>query len=289
LLEDVHYGTFFGLMDLTNLLYFMIKKIFILLAMVMIIDGCARVPLSGRRQLSIIGNSEILPMSYDQYSQVMAESKVVTQTPQGQQVVQVGNRIAKAVEVYLNEQGYADQLEGYAWEFNLIESDQINAWAMPGGKIAFYTGIMPITQNEAGIAVIMGHEVAHAIANHARERMSQGLVANGLLGGLQVAMGQNPSLTQTLFLQAVGYGGQVGMLKFSRDQELEADELGLTFMAIAGYDPREAPRFWERMEAQAGGGARPPEFLSTHPGPNRRIEQLNKMMPAAMEYYNRNR
>lgn len=267
----------------------MIKKIFILLAMVMIIDGCARVPLSGRRQLSIIGNSEILPMSYDQYSQVMAESKVVTQTPQGQQVVNVGNRIAKAVEVYLNEQGYADQLEGYAWEFNLIESDQINAWAMPGGKIAFYTGIMPITQNEAGIAVIMGHEVAHAIANHARERMSQGLVANGLLGGLQVAMGQNPSLTQTLFLQAVGYGGQVGMLKFSRDQELEADELGLTFMAIAGYDPREAPRFWERMEAQAGGGARPPEFLSTHPGPNRRIDQLNKMMPAAMEYYNRNR
>jgi len=267
----------------------MTKKILILLAMVLIIDGCARVPLSGRRQLSIIGNSEILPMSYDQYSQVMAESKVVTQTPQGQQVVKVGNRIAKAVEVYLNEQGYADELKGFAWEFNLLESDQINAWAMPGGKVAFYTGIMPITQNEAGVAVIMGHEVAHAIANHARERMSQGLVANGLLGGLQVAMGQNPSLTQTLFLQAVGYGGQVGMLKFSRDQELEADELGLTFMAIAGYDPREAPRFWQRMEAQAGDGARPPEFLSTHPGPNRRIEQLNKMMPAAMEYYNRNR
>jgi len=267
----------------------MTKKILILLAMVLIIDGCARVPLSGRRQMSIIGNSEILPMSYDQYSQVMAESKVVTQTPEGQQVVKVGNRIAKAVEVYLNEKGYTDQLEGYAWEFNLIESDQINAWAMPGGKIAFYTGIMPITQNENGIAVIMGHEVAHAIANHARERMSQGLVANGLLGGLQVAMGQNPSLTQTLFLQAVGFGGQVGMLKFSRNQELEADELGLTFMAIAGYDPREAPRFWERMEAQAGDGARPPEFLSTHPGPNRRIDQLNKMMPAAMEYYNRNR
>jgi len=267
----------------------MTKKILILLAMVLIIDGCARVPLSGRRQMSIIGNSEILPMSYDQYSQVMAESKVVTQTPEGQQVVKVGNRIAKAVEVYLTEQGYQDQLEGYAWEFNLIESDQVNAWAMPGGKIAFYTGIMPITQNENGIAVIMGHEVAHAIANHARERMSQGLVANGLLGGLQVAMGQNPSLTQTLFLQAVGYGGQVGMLRFSRNQELEADELGLTFMAIAGYDPREAPRFWERMEAQAGDGARPPEFLSTHPGPNRRIDQLNKMMPTAMEYYNRNR
>ena len=267
----------------------MIKKIFILLAVVLIIDGCARVPLSGRRQLSIIGNEEILPMSYDQYSQMMAESKLVTQSPQGQMVVNVGNRIAKAVETYLKERGYEDELEGFAWEFNLIESDQVNAWAMPGGKVAFYTGIMPIAKDATGVAVVMGHEVAHAIANHARERMSQGLVANGLIGGLQVAMGQNPTLTQTIFLQAVGVGGQVGMLKFGRNQELEADELGLTFMAIAGYDPREAPRFWERMEAQAGDGARPPEFLSTHPGPNRRIQKLNDMMPAAMEYYNRNK
>jgi len=253
------------------------------------IYGCAKVPLLGRRQVSIIGNSEILPMSYEQYDQVMAESRVITDTPEGQMVVNVGNRIAKAVESYLRENGYGDQLEGYAWEFNLLESDQVNAWAMPGGKIAFYTGIMPIAQDETGVAVIMGHEVAHAIANHARERMSQGLVANGLLGGLQVAMGQNPSLTQSIFLQAVGMGGQVGMLKFSRDQELEADNLGLTFMALAGYDPREAPRFWERMEAQAGDGQRPPEFLSTHPGPNRRIQQLHDMMPDAMEYYEQNR
>lgn len=267
----------------------MIKKILLLLTIAFIIDGCARVPLSGRRQLSIVGNSEILPMSYDQYSQVLSESKVVTQSAQGQMLVNVGNRIAKAVETYLVENGYGDQLEGFAWEFNLIESEQVNAWAMPGGKVAFYTGIMPIAQDDTGVAVVMGHEVAHAIANHARERMSQGLVANGLLGGLQVAMGQNPNLTQTIFLQAVGYGGQVGMLKFGRDQELEADELGLTFMAIAGYDPREAPRFWERMEAQSGGGDRPPEFLSTHPGPNRRIQKLNEMMPNAMEYYNRNR
>jgi predicted Zn-dependent protease len=267
----------------------MIKKIIILLTIVLIVDGCARVPLSGRRQVSIIGNSEILPMSYEQYDQVIAESKTVTNSPQGQMVVNVGNRIAKAVESYLKERGYDDETEGFAWEFHLIENEQVNAWAMPGGKVAFYTGIMPIAPDETGVAVVMGHEVAHAIANHARERMSQGLVANGLLGGLQAAMGQNPNLTQTIFLQAVGFGGQVGMLKFSRNQELEADELGLTFMALAGYDPREAPKFWERMEAAAGGGERPPEFLSTHPGPDRRIQKLNEMMPGAMEYYERGR
>lgn len=262
----------------------MLKRIFIVFILGLFAYGCATVPLSGRRQLSLVDNSEILPLAYEQYSDVKGESKIVTNTENGQKVVRVGKNIASAVEKYLNENNYGDVLEGFSWEFNLIESDQVNAWCMPGGKVAFYTGILPICQDEAGIAVVMGHEVAHAIANHARERMSQGLVANGLMGGLQVAMGQNPSLTQTIFLQAVGVGGQVGMLKFSRDQELESDQLGLIFMAIAGYDPREAPRFWERMEAQSGGGA-PPEFLSTHPGPNRRIDQLNKQMPKALEYY----
>lgn len=267
----------------------MVKKVIVFLLLGIIIYSCAKVPVSGRRQLSIIGNREILPLSYDQYSQVMNESKVVTNTPDGQKVVNVGKRVASAVEQYLKEKNYKDATEGFAWEFNLIESDQVNAWCMPGGKVAFYTGIMPICQDEAGIAVVMGHEVAHAIANHARERMSQGMVANGLLGGLQAAMGQNPTLTQTIFLQAVGFGGQVGMLKFSRDQELEADQLGLIFSSMAGYDPREAPEFWKRMEAKAGGGARPPEFLSTHPGPNRRIERLEEQMPEAMEYYEKNR
>lgn len=262
----------------------MLKRIFIVFTLGIFVYGCATVPLSGRRQLSLVDNSEILPLSYEQYSDVKGESKMVTNSENGQKVVRVGKNIASAVEKYLNENNYGDLLEGFSWEFNLIESDQVNAWCMPGGKVAFYTGILPICQDETGIAVVMGHEVAHAIANHARERMSQGLVANGLMGGLQVAMGQNPSLTQTIFLQAVGVGGQVGMLKFSRDQELESDQLGLIFMAIAGYDPREAPRFWERMEAQSGGGA-PPEFLSTHPGPNRRIDQLNKQMPKALEYY----
>ena len=260
------------------------KKTVLFLTLGLFIYGCATVPLSGRRQLSIVGNSEILPLSYEQYREVKGESKLVTNTPDGQKVVRVGKRIASAVEEYLKENNYGEILDGFSWEFNLIESDQVNAWCMPGGKVAFYTGIIPVCQDEAGIAVVMGHEVAHAIANHARERMSQGLVANGLLGGLQVAMGENPSLTQTIFLQAVGIGGQVGMLKFSRDQELEADQLGLIFMAIAGYDPREAPEFWKRMEAKSGGGS-PPEFLSTHPGPGRRIDQLNKQMPEALKYY----
>jgi predicted Zn-dependent protease len=266
----------------------MLKKIGVLFLIGLIGYSCSTVPLSGRRQLSIVGNSEILPLSYDQYSQVVSESKIVTNTPDGQKVVNVGRRIASAVEQYLKDNNYKSITDGFAWEFNLIESDQVNAWCMPGGKVAFYTGIMPICQDETGIAVVMGHEVAHAIANHARERMSQGMVANGLLGGVQVAMGENPSLTQTIFLQAIGYGGQVGMLKFSRDQELEADQLGLIFMSIAGYDPRQAPAFWERMNANAGGGA-PPEFLSTHPGPARRIERLQEQMPDAMVYYEKNK
>jgi len=262
----------------------MLKRILILFSVGLFAYGCATVPLSGRRQLSLVNNSEVLPLSYQQYSDVKKESKVVTNTPDGQKVVRVGKRIASAVEEYLKANNHGDLLEGFSWEFNLIQDDQVNAWCMPGGKVAFYTGIIPVCQDETGIAVVMGHEVAHAIASHARERMSQGLVANGLLGGLQVALGENPSLTQSIFLQAVGIGGQVGMLKFSRDQELEADQLGLIFMAIAGYDPQEAPRFWERMEAKSGGGA-PPEFLSTHPGPNRRIDQLNKQMPEALKYY----
>jgi predicted Zn-dependent protease len=266
----------------------MLKKITILLLVGLIGYSCATVPLSGRRQLSIVGNSEILPLSYDQYSQVVRESKVVTNTPDGQKVVNVGKRIASAVEQYLKDNNQGSITEGFSWEFNLLESDQVNAWCMPGGKVAFYTGIMPICQDETGVAVVMGHEVAHAIANHARERMSQGMLKNGLLGGVQVAMGENPSLTQTIFLQAIGFGGQVGMLRFSRDQELEADQLGLIFMSIAGYDPREAPRFWERMNANSGGGA-PPEFLSTHPGPSRRIERLQEQMPDALVYYEKNK
>lgn len=264
----------------------MTKKAILLLFTALFLYGCATVPVTGRRQLNLVPNAEILPMSYDQYSKVLKESEVSNNRQWTAMVRSVGERIRVAVEKYMNEKGLADQLAGYDWEFNLLESEQVNAWCMPGGKVAFYTGIMPICQDEAGVAVVMGHEIAHAIANHGRERMSEGLIANLGLTSLSAAFGQNPSLTEQLLLQSAGIGTQLGMLSFSRTHESEADEIGLIFMAIAGFDPREAPEFWKRMEAQSN-GQRPPEFLSTHPNPENRIADLKRHMPKALKYYKR--
>jgi predicted Zn-dependent protease len=247
--------------------------------------ACAKVAVTGRQQLSLVSNAEIIPMADQQYDSVVRTAKLSTNQQQTAMVKSVGSRIQRAVERYMAENNASAELEGFQWEFNLIDDPKtVNAWCMPGGKVAFYTGIMPICQNEAGVAVVMGHEVAHAIANHARERMSQGLVANGLLGTVGAALGQNPTLTKQLFYQAVGVGAQVGMLKFSRQHESEADKIGLIFMAMAGYDPHEAPRFWERMSSQSGGAA-PPEWLSTHPSHSSRIKDLNEAIPEAMKYY----
>ncbi|GMQ27419.1 M48 family metallopeptidase [Algoriphagus confluentis] len=261
------------------------KKTIAILTLGLMVYACAKVPLTGRMQLAAVSNEEIMPLVNEEYAKIKRESKVVTQTSQGQQVVNVGKRISKAVEDFLLQEGYQDLVATFAWEFNLLESEQVNAWCMPGGKVAFYTGIMPICQDETGIAVVMGHEVAHAVASHSRERMSNGMLANLGISAISVAMGQNPTLTEQIFLQSIGVTSQLGMLKFSRKHELEADELGLIFMAMAGYDPRQAPVFWERM-AKVGGEA-PPEFLSTHPGPDRRIERLNANMAKALEYYNK--
>lgn len=262
----------------------MIKKILMLFLLGLFLYSCATVPVTGRRQLSLVPNSEILPLSYDQYNQVLQENKLSDNQQWTAMVKNVGGRIKVAVEQYMAQKGLSSQLDGYSWEFNLIEEETVNAWCMPGGKVAFYTGIMPICKDETGVAVVMGHEVAHAIANHGRERMSEGLVANLGLSSLSAAMGQNPTMTQQLLLQSVGIGTQLGMLSFSRTHESEADEIGLIFMAMAGYDPREAPNFWERMAAQ-GSGQRPPEFLSTHPHPESRIADLKKNMPEALKYY----
>lgn len=262
----------------------MIKKILSLLVAGLILYSCATVPVTGRRQLSLVPNSEILPLSYDQYQQVLKENKLSNNKEWSAMVKNVGRKIQGAVEQYMKQKGLSDQLDGYSWEFNLIESETVNAWCMPGGKVAFYTGIMPICKDEKGVAVVMGHEIAHAIANHGRERMSEGLVAQLGLSSLSAALGQNPTMTQQLLLQSVGVGTQLGMLAFSRTHESEADQIGLIFMAMAGYDPHEAPKFWERMEAQSS-GQRPPEFLSTHPHPDTRIEDLRKQIPEAMKYY----
>ncbi|MEB2786766.1 M48 family metallopeptidase [Algoriphagus persicinus] len=260
------------------------KKIAILFCAGLILYSCATVPLTGRNQLALVSNEEIQPLVDEQYDKVLQEGKVVTNTADGQKVLKVGNRMAKAVESYLISQGYQELANSFDWEFNLLQSDDVNAWCMPGGKVAFYTGIMPLTQTESGIAVVMGHEIAHAVASHSAERMSNGMIANLGVSALSSAVGQNPTLTQQILLQSVGISGELGMLKFSRKHELEADEMGLTFMAIAGYDPREAPIFWQRM-LENDNGAAPPEFLSTHPASQTRIDKLNKLMPEAMTFY----
>ncbi len=260
------------------------KKIAIIFVLALTAYACAKVPLTGRNQLALVSSEEIQPLVKEEYQKSLKANKVLTNTKDGQMIVQVGKKMSAAVEKYLVDNGYESLVGDLAWEFNLLESDQVNAWSMPGGKVAFYTGILPITQNETGVAVVMGHEIAHAVASHARERMSNGLILNFGLSAVSTAMGQNPTLTQQILLQSVGMGSQLGMLSFSRKHELEADELGLIFMAMAGYDPREAPSFWDRMAAK--GGQAPPEFLSTHPGPDRRIDRLNANMPKALEYYN---
>jgi len=263
----------------------MLKNVIILMIVGCLFYACANVPITGRQQLSLVSNAEIIPIVNQQYDSVIRNSKLSSNREQTNMVKNVGARIQKAVEKYMAQNNLSSQLEGFDWEFNLIDDQKtVNAWCMPGGKVAFYTGIMPICKDEAGVAVVMGHEVAHAIANHGRERMSQGLVANMGLSTIGAAMGQNPGMTKQILLQAVGVGTQIGMLKFSRQHESEADEIGLIFMAMAGYDPNNAVSFWQRMDEMSGGGA-PPEWLSTHPSHSTRISDLQANMPKAMQYY----
>jgi predicted Zn-dependent protease len=263
----------------------MIKKIFSITIILTIVSACATVPVTGRKQLSLVSSAEMNQMSAQQYQEVIKTGPLSTNQEQTQLIKRVGVRIEKAVEKYMAEKGLSSQLSGFNWEFNLIQDDKTaNAWCMPGGKVAFYTGILPICKDEDGIAVVMGHEVAHAIANHGRERMSQGMLAEFGMSTLSAAMGQNPTVTQQIFMQSVGMGTNVGMLKFSRNHESEADHMGLIFMAMAGYDPATAPKFWERM-ATLSGGQQPPEFLSTHPSHETRIKDLEGWIPEANQYY----
>jgi predicted Zn-dependent protease len=262
----------------------MIKQLAILTVILLLVQSCATVPVTGRKQLSLVSNSEIISESATQYKTVLSQSKLSTDAHQVELVKTVGNRIRTAVESYMQSKGLSGELAGFDWEFNVIQDDKtVNAWCMPGGKVAFYTAILPICKDEDGIAVVMGHEVAHAIANHGRERMSQSMIENGLLSSLGAAMGQNPSQTSQLLLQAVGAGANIGLLKFSRDDESEADHIGLIFLAMAGYNPNVAPKFWERMVALSA-GQQQPEFLSTHPSHETRIKDLQGWIPEAMSY-----
>lgn len=256
-----------------------------LLPMLLLLLACQTVPITERRQLALIPTETILPMSFDAYQDFLAKHDVIENTAESRMVKRVGRRIAQAVERYFAEHDLSSELRGYAWEFNLVEDPAVNAWAMPGGKVVVYSGLLPVARNETGLAVVMGHEIAHAVANHGDERMSQGLLTE--MGGLALsaALAQKPRETNQLFMAAYGIGAQIGfLLPYSRLHESEADHLGLIFMAMAGYDPREAVDFWQRM-ARAGKGPRPPQFLSTHPASEERIENIKELMPKAMKYY----
>jgi predicted Zn-dependent protease len=256
------------------------KRVLFSMSIGLLCYACASVAVTGRKQLSLVPNDEIISMSTTQYAEVLKTSKLSTNQAQVDMVKRVGTRIQKAVESYMAQQNRSAELAKFAWEFNLIEDDKtVNAWCMPGGKVAFYTAIMPICADENGVAVVMGHEVAHAIANHGAERMSEQMVAQLGMNVLGAAAGKNE-----IFMQAVGMGAGIGMLKFSRKHESEADHMGLIFMAMAGYDPNGAPKFWERM-ASLSGGQKPPEFMSTHPSDETRIRDLQGWMPEAMGYY----
>ncbi len=247
--------------------------------------ACARVPITGRKQLNLVNEGQIMAMAAGQYNEFLsANNTVPASNADAAMVKRVGERIAVAATRFLNDNKAGDRVEGYQWEFNLVDDPTVNAWCMPGGKVVFYTGILPITKDEAGLAVVMGHEVAHAIARHGNERMSQAIAVQGAGMTLEVLNEQNPTTASNIFLQSYGIGSALGMLAYSRKHESEADKMGLVFMAMAGYDPRNAPAFWERMAAQSG-GQKPPELLSTHPSDDTRIRDLNAYMGEALKYY----
>ena len=261
------------------------RRSFVSLIVITFLIGCSTVPITGRRQLSFIPQNQLIASSNDSYHQLLSESKISEDKEKTQMVVNVGKRIASSAEQFMRENRMEKEIQNYHWEFKLIQDDKtVNAFCMPGGKIAVYTGILPITQDESGLAVVLGHEVAHALANHGGERMSQLLLAQMGATTLSAALSQQPQRTKQLLLQVYGIGANVGViLPYSRSHELEADHIGLILMARAGYDPRTAIPFWQRMNEKAG--KRPPEFLSTHPAPMKRIEDIRNELPEAMKYY----
>jgi predicted Zn-dependent protease len=251
------------------------------------IASCTQNKITGRNQLALFNEADIQSMAAQQYQQFLSQNKVVSTSASkdAEMVRRVGTRLVSAINQYYASKGQTAELEGYKWEYNLVDSKEANAWCMPGGKIVVYTGLLPITQNEAALAVVVGHEIAHALAKHGNERMSQASLQQ--LGGvaLQTAIANKSPAAQNIFMSAYGIGSNVGaLLPFSRKQELEADHYGLIFAAMAGYNPQEAIPLWERMKAAAG-SSKPPEILSTHPAEDTRIQKLREMMPEALKYY----
>ncbi|AUP81158.1 M48 family metallopeptidase [Flavivirga eckloniae] len=255
------------------------KKLLLIVGIVMFVLSCATNPFTGKNTLALVPNSQLFPTAFAQYDQFLTENKVIKGTKDAEMIKRVGQRIAVAAERWLNSNGNQGYLTDYKWEYNLVDDKTVNAWCMPGGKIVFYTGILPIAKGETGVAAIMGHEVAHALANHGQQRMSAAYLQQGLAVAGNIAIKDEKS--RNAFNQYYGVGTQVGvMLPFSRSHETEADVIGVYLMAIAGYNPDEASELWKRMKANSGGKA-PPEILSTHPSNDSRIANLKRLAPEA--------
>ncbi|MEE9362205.1 MAG: M48 family metallopeptidase [Cellulophaga sp.] len=255
------------------------KKIILVTALLLVVSACKVNPFTGKKTLNAFPNSQIFPTAFAQYDQFLGDNKVITGTAEAKMITRAGQRIASAAERWLTANGYPGYLKDYKWEYKLVDDKTVNAWCMPGGKIVFYTGILPICDGETGVAVVMGHEVAHALADHGAQRMTAGALqqAGTVVGNIAIKDDQK----RGMFNQAYGVGSQVlGMLPFSRSHETEADKIGLQIMAIAGYNPDEAADLWRRMKANSGGKA-PPEFMSTHPSNDTRISNLTKWAPEA--------
>ncbi|MGB1270176.1 MAG: M48 family metallopeptidase [Flavobacteriaceae bacterium] len=260
-----------------------LKRTLLAVSIVLVVASCKTNPFTGKKMLNAYSNAQLFPSAFQQYDQFLGENKVVKGTKNAEMITRVGERIATAAERWLNANGHEGYLKDYKWEYNLVDDPTVNAWCMPGGKIVFYTGILPVAENETAIAAIMGHEVAHALADHGGQRMTAGTIqqaaGTAIAVGTQVG-GMDPQ-KQQLVMQAYGVGSQVGgMLPFSRSHETEADKIGLILMAVAGYNPDEAAKLWERMKANSGGQS-PPEILSTHPSNDSRIANLKELSPFA--------
>lgn len=263
-------------------------RLFLLSALAAVLVGCgttSTVPITGRKQTLMVSDQQVLSLSNQQYSEYMKTAKPSTNKANTEMVKRVGQRLANAVENYLRNNGLQNELQNYAWEFNLVQENQVNAFCMPGGKIVVYEGILPVTQDETSLAIVLGHEVAHAVAKHSAEQMSTQIkqqygaqALSVLMQGAGVSSGLQ-SIAGTVF----GLGAKGFSAKYSREHESEADHLGIIFAAMAGYDPQAAVTFWQRMSAATGGGST--SWLSTHPSDATRIKQLQGWMPEALKYY----
>ena len=260
------------------------KKVISLAIVFLFIASCSTVPITGRKRVNFVSDAQILPTSFEQYAGFLKENTLSPDAKMTNEVQTVGINISRAVDKFMRANNMVSEANNYRWEFNLIEDPTVNAWCMPGGKVVFYSGILPMCANTDGIAAVMGHEVAHAFAKHGQERMSTGTLLQ--LGGTAVAIGtanKDPK-AQQIWNTAFGLGAQFGiMLPFSRNHETEADKLGMVFMIMAGYEPREAINVWVRMSERASSGEAPPEFMSTHPSNQTRINNLTAFLPEAVK------